>query len=420
MKIAFITSGVLPVPSIHGGAVETLLDALAKENEKSKNLLSFTFYTIGDSKTKAYINQQELTKTKYEILKIPLLIKNIDKGIFFFFNDILHYNQAKKFRFTFQRLYFIWRCHQKIKRRKEYDKVIIVNHPTLLNSIKRTDYLSKNKIIYYAHNDVKFSDSNLKLFKKCAQIISVSDYLNESLKKEAHIEKDSNKFCVVKNGIDLELFYPYSENRKNVLREQFGYSSTDILILFAGRLVPEKGIHYIVKAVSELSEKNKNIKLIAVGANSFNLKVQTNFEKQLIESVEGKKNILFTGFISNSNLPDYYNMADIVVLPSVWEEPAGLTMIEALACGKPLITTNAGGISEYVAGSGAIQLNPKNSDFYVQLKNTLLSLIENDITRKELEKISLTKISTLSYKEFYKNFCKKIQGESYNEARKLQ
>ena len=113
-------------------------------------------------------------------------------------------------------------------------------------------------------------------------------------------------------------------------------------------------------------------------------------------------------------------MADIVVLPSVWEEPAGLTMIEALACGKPLITTNAGGISEYVAGSGAIQLNPKNSDFYVQLKNTLLSLIENDITRKELEKISLTKISTLSYKEFYKNFCKKIQGESYNEARKLQ
>ena len=63
------------MPSIHGGAVETLLDALAKENEKSKNLLSFTFYTIGDSKTKAYINRQELTKTKYEILKIPLLIK---------------------------------------------------------------------------------------------------------------------------------------------------------------------------------------------------------------------------------------------------------------------------------------------------------------------------------------------------------
>ena len=225
---------------------------------------------------------------------------------------------------------------------------------------------------------------------------------------------------MVKNGIDLELFYPYSENRKNVLREQLGYSSTDILVLFAGRLVPEKGIHYVVKAVNELSEKNKNIKLIAVGANSFNLKVQTNFEKQLIESVKGKKNILFTGFISNSNLPDYYNMADIVVLPSVWEEPAGLTMIEALACGKPLITTNAGGISEYVAGSGAIQLNPKNSDFYVQLKNTLLSLIENDITRKELEKISLTKISTLSYKEFYKNFCRKIQGESYNEARELQ
>ena len=279
---------------------------------------------------------------------------------------------------------------------------------------------SKNKTIYYAHNDVKFSDSNLKLFKKCAQIISVSDYLNESLKKEAHIEKDSNKFCVVKNGIDLELFYPYSGSRKNVLREQFGYSSADILILFSGRLVPEKGIHYVVKAVNELSEKNKNIKLIAVGANSFNLKVQTNFEKQLIESVKGKKNILFTGFISNSNLPDYYNMADIVVLPSMWEEPAGLTMIEALACGRPLITTDVGGIREYVAGSGAIQLNPKNSDFYVQLKNTLLSLIENDTTRKELEKISLTKISTLSYKEFYKNFCREIQGESYNEARKLQ
>lgn len=408
MKIAFITSGVLPVPSIYGGAVETLLDALAKENEKSKNSVSFTFYTIGDSKTKAYINQQELTKTKYEILEIPLLIKNIDKGIFFFLNDILHYNQAKKFRFTFQRLYFIWKCHQKIQREKEYDKVIVVNHPTLLNALRGTDYLSKNKTIYYAHNVVKISCSNRKLLKKCVQIISVSQYLNQTIKNKMNIDKDNNKFCVVKNGINLELFYPYSETQKNVLREKFGYSSADILILFAGRLVPEKGIQYVVKAVNELSEKNKNIKLIAVGANSFNLKVQTNFEKQLIESVEGKKNILFTGFISNSNLPDYYNMADIVVLPSICEEAAGLTMIETLACGKPLITTDVGGIREYVAGSGAILLNPKNSDFYVQLKNTLLLLVDDEVKRNEIEKYALTVIQNLSYEKFFDNFCKTI------------
>lgn len=64
-------------------------------------------------------------------------------------------------------------------------------------------------------------------------------------------------------------------------------------------------------------------------------------------------NIVFTNYISHSVLPDYYNVADIVILPSIWEEPAGLTMVEALACGAPVITTRSGGIPEYV-GNDAI------------------------------------------------------------------
>ena len=80
-----------------------------------------------------------------------------------------------------------------------------------------------------------------------------------------------------------------------------------------------------------------------------------------------KNNILFTGFVENVKLPDYYNIADIIVLPSICEEAAGLAMIETLACGGALITTYSGGISEYVKGSGAIQIDAKKQDFYEQL-----------------------------------------------------
>lgn len=70
--------------------------------------------------------------------------------------------------------------------------------------------------------------------------------------------------------------------------------------------------------------------------------------RRLAESM--KDRILFTGYINNEELPYMYNLANVAVLLSIWDEPAGLTMIEALSCGIPFISTYSGGIPEYIGG----------------------------------------------------------------------
>ena len=79
----------------------------------------------------------------------------------------------------------------------------------------------------------------------------------------------------------------------------------------------------------------------------------TNVKDSYINNLRSKiteipDKVIFTGYISQQDLPAMYNIADVVVLPSLWGEAAGLTMIEALSCGASVITTNCGGISEYV------------------------------------------------------------------------
>jgi len=99
---------------------------------------------------------------------------------------------------------------------------------------------------------------------------------------------------------------------------------------------------------------------------------------------------VFTGFIGQQDLPDIYNFADIAVLPSMWDEPAGLTMIEALACGTPVITTHSGGIPEYVEG-GAIVLERKD-DLTRQIASNIDCLLENETLYNQISKIGEERI----------------------------
>ena len=86
--------------------------------------------------------------------------------------------------------------------------------------------------------------------------------------------------------------------------------------------------------------------------------------------------MVFTGYISYKDMPAIYNLADIAILPSMWEEPAGLTPIEAMACGTPVITTNSGGIPEYVSDS-AIVLN-RDNELIENIATEIEKLINND------------------------------------------
>ena len=109
--------------------------------------------------------------------------------------------------------------------------------------------------------------------------------------------------------------------------------------------------------------------------------------------------VLFTGYIAHDKLADYYNVADVTILPSTWEEPAGLTMVEALSCGTKVITTNSGGIPEYVQHY-AVVLN-KAENLKDKLSHAIDASLINDTLVDRYETYSYVKanFSTQKYLE---------------------
>jgi hypothetical protein len=125
------------------------------------------------------------------------------------------------------------------------------------------------------------------------------------------------------------------------------------VIIFVGRLSEEKGIDKLLEAVKLLNDID--VKVLIVGSLIMSANVVDSYQIRLHKlSEELCDKVIFTGYMAHNELPSLYSIADVAVLPSIWDEPAGLTMIEALACGTPLITTNSGGIPEYVSNYAVV------------------------------------------------------------------
>ena len=126
------------------------------------------------------------------------------------------------------------------------------------------------------------------------------------------------------------------------------------MVLFCGRLDPDKGIHKLMEALALLPVPQ--IKLLIVGSPFFRPHhSRAAFLRRLEQQARALGNrVQFTGYIPNEDLPDYYRLADLVCVPTLVEEAAGLVAVEAMACGRPVLATRSGGMPEYLEGSQAV------------------------------------------------------------------
>ena len=168
---------------------------------------------------------------------------------------------------------------------------------------------------------------------------------------------------VIYNGIDINEFFPdYAKKDKN-----------KFTVICVSRVTPRKGIRFLVQAVEKLSKKYDNLRLIVVGDGN-----ERDSLENLVQEVGLKEKIAFTGPIPHENVGEYYNKSDIFALPS-FNEGMSNTMLEALACGLPLIATNTGGAEELVK-DGVNGFIVKMSD-----AEDLAEKIEKFLINKELE-----------------------------------
>lgn len=179
-------------------------------------------------------------------------------------------------------------------------------------------------------------------------------------------------------GVDLEVFCPGERNRTAL-----GVSEDEFLILFVGWFLPRKGLDFLILAIRELlsepSRKNQKVRLLIVGTGPGRERIE-----QLIERLGMKAMCTFTGSVPYNRMPEIYRAADVFVLPSIampdWQEQFGMSLIEAMACGTPVITTWSGAIPEIV-GDAAVLCQPND---FLALYEALKTLIAEPGRRNEL------------------------------------
>ena len=214
-----------------------------------------------------------------------------------------------------------------------------------------------------------------KGIKKAARIIAISQATKNDLIHYLDIPEE--QISVVLLGVDHNVFHPVSHRVSN-----------RPYVLFVGSEHPRKNLAQLLKAFSQLKSEPefKGLKLVKVGkAGSRQL---GNFRKQTTEVINSlglTKEVIFTDFVSESELPAYYSGATVFVFPSLYEG-FGLPPLEAMACGCPVITSNTSSLPE-VVGEAGIMVDPYDTDGLVKAMRQVLTNNElrNDMIRKGLE-----------------------------------
>ena len=209
---------------------------------------------------------------------------------------------------------------------------------------------------------------------KTDKIINISKSEYESALKYKIAPK--RKMCIIENGIDFTKFKNNDTYREET-RKKYNIKDNEIVIGVVGRLSEQKDPMTMIKAFELVHKENKNTKLMYVGAGELEENVkQYAKEKNILDKV------IFTGWVNN--VEKYIPAFDIAVLPSKWEG-FGLVLIEYMACDKPIIATNVGGIrdiikdnenglliecGEYKSLSGKIKIVMKKNRLVTDIVNT--------------------------------------------------
>jgi glycosyltransferase involved in cell wall biosynthesis len=176
-----------------------------------------------------------------------------------------------------------------------------------------------------------------RIFSMCDRINCVS----HATMVDTVPEGIRDRCSVIYNGVDTSKFRPGLDHTG--LREKLGLGDVPI-VLSNGRLIEQKGFKYLIEAFANIRKEIKDAELVIIGKGPL--------KDELIQKASSLgigRSVRFVTGIPELELPLYYSMADIFVLPSLYE-PSAVVLYEALSSGKPIVATSAGGNGEIITG----------------------------------------------------------------------
>jgi glycosyltransferase involved in cell wall biosynthesis len=234
-------------------------------------------------------------------------------------------------------------------------------------------------------------------------VIAVAGFLAEIIRHMFKVNKE--KIYVIPNSVDTDLFNNIRKDLAlaiiNEVLAKKGFNRTlddnDNVILFAGRLDPLKGLHLLLRGLAKMQFKSWMLLVVGTGSHSYERYLRNlSFKLGLTEKV------LSIGNVSHSKLPYFYSIAQVYVLPSVFE---GLpsTILEAMACGTPVIAAKVGGIPEVISnGYNGLLLDSLSED---EIGRTIERVLMDSSFRKRLSQRALRTVQ--------EKFSWKISAENY-------
>lgn len=375
-SLAIVVPELLPVPPVKGGAVEHWVHEVSKRLDQSKYDITIVsrpanaagvenvhYLTVPWTKTERFFHRIKEKVTWRNPLRYLAKIQNVASyGL----------RMAKQVR--------------------HFDLVIIHNEPNLVLFMRK---MPQQKIILHMHNEhlgIKlFRPFYRKALAKVDTVICVSDYIRRTVVQ--HFPEFSDKFTVVFNATDPEIFKPYGPQAIAELKDVVMIESDKTYLLYVGRLTEIKGVHVLIEAFRQIHTRLPYTRLIIAGSSFFSGAVKTSYEQLLIELAKPVSDaIMFTGFMPHEKLKYLYSAVDIVVLPSVWQDPCPLVVLEAMASGTCLISTAVGGVPEVLKdGVNGLLVKPGNA---VEIAQAVGEILNNPIKKAEIERIAREQITT--------------------------
>ncbi len=183
---------------------------------------------------------------------------------------------------------------------------------------------------------------------------------------------------VIPGGVNLEVFAP---RPRQLARAELGWSDSERVLLFVGRIQRLKGLEILLRAFAQLGDPSARVVVVGGQPGTAHETREIARLQHLVSRLGIESRVAFVGAVAHERLPLYYSAADVTVMPSSYES-FGLVAVESLACGTPVVATRVGGLTSIVRDGETGLLVPwRDAELFAE---RLSLLLEDDALRQRM------------------------------------
>jgi glycosyltransferase involved in cell wall biosynthesis len=227
--------------------------------------------------------------------------------------------------------------------------VVHVHLPFAANVIATVAPSIRERMVYTAHIGEteervlkpRFSP-DAYLARRVARTIILNPEMRTAFESR---EVSADRLTVIPNGVDIERFQGVTADQRQAIREQYGLGDGPV-VLFVGTVTPRKGVRELMQAAVDVLSTRSEPRLVIVGKTDMEPGYMRDV-RDVVDRSDSTDRIVFTGFVPDEEVPVFYDLADVFVLPS-YEEGSSIAVTEAIATGTPVVGSRIDGIRQQI------------------------------------------------------------------------